>query len=154
MTSRLSKLRRKHKRENRWDVNQNIHILQFTELIMLHCEIILPLLGLIGLAFGIPGGWRDANVNDEGVREASLFATQVLSDRANSMYHKKLTEVVKAESQVVSGIKYRVSLNMATTKCRKNEKSRNELDECDTATEHVSFFFMKNKIDFYINCCF
>jgi len=104
---------------------------------MLHCEIILLLLGLIGLAFGIPGGWRDANVNDEGVREASLFATQVISDRANSMYHKKLTDVVKAETQVVSGIKYRVSLNMATTKCRKNEKSRNELDECDASTDHL-----------------
>jgi len=74
--------------------------------------------------------WGDVDVNEDSVIDAALFAANVLSDRENSIYHKKLVRINEAQKQIVSGIKYRINLEMMTTNCRKNEIQRYDIEKC------------------------
>lgn len=83
--------------------------------------------------------WNAVDVNDDNVIEAALFAANVLSDRENSIYHKKLIRIYNAQKHVVSGIKYKIGLEMATTNCRKNEIQRYEIEKCNVNETEVRF---------------
>ncbi|KAM7385793.1 hypothetical protein PAMP_001850 [Pampus punctatissimus] len=65
------------------------------------------------------GGPRDIDVNDEGLRNALNFAVVQHNSRTNDMYLSQVTEVISAQSQVVAGIKYLITVKMARTSCRK-----------------------------------
>ncbi len=91
------------------------------------------------------GVWDDVDVNEDNVIDAALFAANVLSDRENSIYHKKLVRINEAQKQIVSGIKYRINLEMMTTNCRKNEIQRYDIEKCGINETQVHIF-----IEFYI----
>nr|UPI48701.1 cystatin C [Oplegnathus fasciatus] len=91
-------------------------------------KIVLPLLAA-GFAVGscamMVGGYRDADVNDEGVQNALNFAVVEHNRRSNDMFLSQVQEVVKVQKQVVAGINYSITLRMAKTPCRKG--SANEV---------------------------
>ncbi|KAM9727359.1 cystatin C (amyloid angiopathy and cerebral hemorrhage) [Menidia menidia] len=95
-------------------------------------KVVLPLLSALFAAAssGMPGGLSDANANDEGVRNALNFAVAQHNTRSNDMYRHDVMEVVKAQTQVVAGVKYVITVKMVKTGCRKN--SANE--QCTSQT--------------------
>ncbi|XP_061575852.1 cystatin-like [Cololabis saira] len=86
--------------------------------------VCLSALFTVGLT-GLPGGFTDVDVNDEGVQNAMKFAVAQRNRKLSDMY-LHLGEVVKAKAQVVAGMKYVITVKMARSSCRKN--SANE--EC------------------------
>ncbi|KAM7408983.1 hypothetical protein PAMA_002614 [Pampus argenteus] len=65
------------------------------------------------------GGPRDVDVNDEGLRNALNFAVVQHNRGTNDAYLSQPAEVVKAQIQVVAGLKYVITVKMAKTSCRK-----------------------------------
>ncbi|XP_015260509.1 PREDICTED: cystatin-C-like [Cyprinodon variegatus] len=74
------------------------------------------------------GGFRDIDVKDEGVQNALNFAVVQHNRGTNDMYLHQVAEVVKAQVQVVAGMKYILTVKMEKTACRKNVA----IEQCDT----------------------
>jgi len=93
--------------------------------ILLSVAILLPFSLIIegGRRQGPIGGWTPQPPHSKSIQNISTYAAGVLSDGANSFLHKKLVHVHEAETQVVAGIKYRITMDLGTTVCRKNEAS-------------------------------
>ncbi|XP_072042119.1 cystatin-1-like [Amphiura filiformis] len=72
----------------------------------------------------------DIDVNDEQVRKVATFAEEEIDARSNSMNLVKLTNIVKAETQILAGILYHLTLEMRLTDCRKGS----ERDSCKLDT--------------------
>uniref|UniRef100_A0A673BNT2 Cystatin-C-like n=1 Tax=Sphaeramia orbicularis TaxID=375764 RepID=A0A673BNT2_9TELE len=68
----------------------------------------------------MPGGRMDVDVNDPGVQNAVNFAVVQHNRGTNDMYLHQAAEVVKAQRQVVAGMKYIITVKMAKTNCRKD----------------------------------
>ena len=83
------------------------------------------------------GGWSAVPNHDLQVQEVSKYASDVISDRSNSLYHKKLIHVHEASRQVVSGLKYNLTLDLGTTICRKNEVVTETQDRCSLKEDQV-----------------
>ncbi|XP_013888251.1 cystatin [Austrofundulus limnaeus] len=66
------------------------------------------------------GGFRKVDPKDEGVQNALRFAIAEHNRRSNDMYLSNAAEVIEAQSQVVSGLKYTLTVRMAKTSCRKS----------------------------------
>ncbi|XP_035230734.1 cystatin-1-like isoform X1 [Stegodyphus dumicola] len=77
------------------------------------------------------GGWKEIDKNSPEVAKHAQFATNKISASSNSLYHLKPVEILKAESQVVSGINYRMTIKMAPTECKKNSSNNSDLSQCD-----------------------
>ncbi|CAB1313032.1 unnamed protein product [Coregonus sp. 'balchen'] len=85
-------------------------------------KIVVPLLAVaftVASSAGLIGGPMDANMNEEGMRDALQFAVVEHNKKTNDMFVRQVAEVVKAQRQVVSGIKYIFTVQMARTPCRK-----------------------------------
>ncbi|XP_061816148.1 cystatin C (amyloid angiopathy and cerebral hemorrhage) [Nerophis lumbriciformis] len=65
------------------------------------------------------GGFTDGDVNDEHVQNALNYAIVEHNKASNDLYLRQKTEVVKVQQQVVSGMKYKITVRMARTSCRK-----------------------------------
>ncbi|XP_070696960.1 cystatin C (amyloid angiopathy and cerebral hemorrhage) [Pempheris klunzingeri] len=72
----------------------------------------------VGLC-GIIGGPQDIDVTDEGAQNALNFAVTQHNRGSNDLYLSQVAEVVKVQRQVVSGMKYIITVKMAKTPCRK-----------------------------------
>jgi len=83
------------------------------------------------------GGWSSVSNMDEDVQNIAKFAADVISDRSNSYYRKKLIHVHLAQRQLVAGWKYNVTFDLATTICRKNEVSEETLNQCTVSEDQV-----------------
>ncbi|XP_037540982.1 cystatin C (amyloid angiopathy and cerebral hemorrhage) [Nematolebias whitei] len=68
---------------------------------------------------GMTGGKQDIDVNDQGVQNALNFAVVEHNKASNDLFYVKNMEVLKAQSQVVAGVKYYIKVKMATTTCKK-----------------------------------
>uniref|UniRef100_A0A3B4BA57 Cystatin domain-containing protein n=1 Tax=Periophthalmus magnuspinnatus TaxID=409849 RepID=A0A3B4BA57_9GOBI len=68
----------------------------------------------------MPGGLRDVDFEDSGMRNALELAVNKHNLAKNDMFRSDVVEVVKAQSQVVAGLKYIITVKMARTNCRKN----------------------------------
>lgn len=60
----------------------------------------------------VPGGYMPRNVNDPDVKEMAKFASTIIT--ANTHPHLALIKILKAESQVVAGTNYRMTLLFAS----------------------------------------
>jgi len=60
----------------------------------------------------VPGGYVIRNVNDADVKEMARFAASIITH--NSHPHLALIKILKAESQVVAGMNYRMALLFAS----------------------------------------
>ena len=67
----------------------------------------------------IAGGVVDADVNSEGVQDAAKFAYQMISASINSVHALKIGKITKAQSQVVAGVKYYLTMEVEETDCAK-----------------------------------
>ncbi|KAM4607511.1 cystatin C (amyloid angiopathy and cerebral hemorrhage) [Polymixia lowei] len=65
------------------------------------------------------GGPMDVDVNDRGVQEALQFAVVQHNKQTNDMFVRRVAEVTRAQSQVVAGMKYTLTVQMGRTPCRK-----------------------------------
>ena len=61
----------------------------------------------------VDDGYIAANVNDQTVKDIAAFATAALS-KSQKSGQLKLIQIVKAETQVVSGLNFKLTLNLAT----------------------------------------
>ncbi|KAM9365190.1 cystatin-like [Pholidichthys leucotaenia] len=66
------------------------------------------------------GGRRNMDVNSERAQSMVNFAIAEHNRRSNDLFFKRVVEVVKVESQVVSGIMYHITAKMGKTTCAKN----------------------------------
>ncbi|MFT7805583.1 cystatin-like [Arapaima gigas] len=67
----------------------------------------------------LPGGPEDVNIHDKDVMEALDMAVSQYNKQDNSVFLSKVTDVIRAQKQIVAGIKYIFSVKMAYTVCRK-----------------------------------
>ena len=80
---------------------------------------------------GLMGGWYEQQVHNKNVQEVSHFAAGNISDTSDSFLHKKMIHVHEAATQVVSGTKYRIVFDLASTVCRKDENPGVDRNQCD-----------------------
>ncbi|XP_031157915.1 cystatin C (amyloid angiopathy and cerebral hemorrhage) [Sander lucioperca] len=88
-------------------------------------KIVFPVLAAVfavGLG-GLVGGFSDVDINNEGVRNALNYAVVQHNRGSNDMYLSQVAEVVKAQRQVVAGMKYVITVRMAKTPCRKGSEN-------------------------------
>ncbi|XP_055745624.1 cystatin-like [Salvelinus fontinalis] len=89
---------------------------------LMNWRIVVPLLAvgfIVTSADGIPGGVVDADMNDPATRDALKFAVAEYNKGTNDTYAWQVAEVVKAQKQVVAGMKYIFTVQMARTLCMK-----------------------------------
>jgi len=83
------------------------------------------------------GGWKSVENMDHSIQTIAKFASDVISDRSNSYYRKKLIHVHLAKRQLVAGWKYNVTFDLGTTICRKNEVSEDTVNLCTVSQNQV-----------------
>uniref|UniRef100_A0A0K8S1H3 Cystatin-like protein n=1 Tax=Crotalus horridus TaxID=35024 RepID=A0A0K8S1H3_CROHD len=65
------------------------------------------------------GGRENASPEEPGVAKALQFAMNEYNRGSNDMYSSRVSEVVEAQKQIVSGIKYYFTVKIGRTVCRK-----------------------------------
>ncbi|XP_007427618.1 cystatin-2-like [Python bivittatus] len=75
----------------------------------------------------LPGGLTEASLEDPGVRRALQFAINEYNRASNDMYSSRVSEVVRVQTQVVSGLKYYFTVKVGRTVCRKGVS---DLENC------------------------
>ncbi|XP_058016192.1 cystatin-like [Ahaetulla prasina] len=98
------------------------------------CALLMLLSGVP--ATTMPGGLSPRSVSDSDVQKAAAFAVEEYNAvSANGNYFKAL-RVVDAQSQVVAGVKYYLTMELVKTDCEKtlgNRKVYKEIQNCDLA---------------------
>uniref|UniRef100_A0A8C9PW80 Cystatin E/M n=1 Tax=Spermophilus dauricus TaxID=99837 RepID=A0A8C9PW80_SPEDA len=101
--------------------------------------------GMANLKFMLgPGRFLEARVIQTGwspdyrpqVQRAAQAAVASYNMGSNSLYYFRDTNVIKAQSQLVAGIKYYLTVEMESTACRKTRVSGDHVDltTCPLAT--------------------
>ncbi|XP_022108692.1 cystatin-1-like [Acanthaster planci] len=75
------------------------------------------------------GETEPARVDEDGVVRAAHFAEEELNKMSNDLYVRRMTDVIKAQKQVVEGMNYYLTIEMTPTECKKNDPIE-ELDSC------------------------
>nr|E3P6P2.1 RecName: Full=Cystatin; Flags: Precursor [Notechis scutatus scutatus]ACR83848.1 cystatin precursor [Notechis scutatus] len=108
---------------------------------MVHSQ--LPVVALLRLlcallllpsATMIPGGLSPRSVTDPDVQEAAEFAVQEYNALSANAYYYKQLRIVEAQSQVVAGAKYYLTMELMKTKCAKTTgkpKVYKEIQNCE-----------------------
>uniref|UniRef100_A0A8C6YI51 Cystatin n=1 Tax=Naja naja TaxID=35670 RepID=A0A8C6YI51_NAJNA len=68
----------------------------------------------------MPGGLYPVPVTTEEVKEAAAFAVERYNERSKNPNYFKQLNIVKAQSQVVSGMKYYLTVKVGKTVCEKS----------------------------------
>ncbi|XP_054885663.1 cystatin-C-like [Poeciliopsis prolifica] len=84
-------------------------------------KIVFVLLSaLLAVEGSLIGGVTDIDIHNDGVQNALNFAVAQHNSGNNDMFLRQAAEVVKAQVQVVAGLKYILTVKMVKTSCRKN----------------------------------
>nr|XP_015799650.2 cystatin-C [Nothobranchius furzeri] len=83
--------------------------------------VLLFFAALIAAVLPIPGGLFDIKANDTDVQEVLSFFTIQHNNGTNDTYLHQVREVVRVQAQVVAGLKYYFTVNMARSTCRKDD---------------------------------
>ncbi|XP_041107955.1 cystatin-like [Polyodon spathula] len=75
----------------------------------------------------IPGAPVDADIGDDGVKDALKFAVTEFNKANNDVHLYRVSKVVRVQTQVVAGIKYIMTVKMGRTSCRKGKTGNIEL---------------------------
>lgn len=70
----------------------------------------------------LPGGNTEIDVSSEVVKQAAAFAMEELSSRANGRYQVQQRRIVKAESQIVAGVMYHLTIEVSVNFSQNNER--------------------------------
>ncbi|XP_072265510.1 U7-hexatoxin-Hi1a-like [Pyxicephalus adspersus] len=85
------------------------------------------------------GGWKDRDPKDPEIQKLASFAVDKYNQQSNYMYYFVLIDVISAESQVVNGAKYRITVKTGETNCRKNySESNGKAQSCDPGNSQVN----------------
>ncbi|XP_039214408.1 cystatin-1-like [Crotalus tigris] len=108
---------------------------------MAHSQMPCPLVVLCSLLMlptvllqvGVPGGLSPASVTDEGVQNAAAFAVEQYNERSDNTNYFKVLRIVKAETQVVAGAKYYLTVEIGETVCEKSNgpMTYSEIQNCE-----------------------
>ncbi|XP_057408849.1 cystatin-M [Balaenoptera acutorostrata] len=74
------------------------------------------------------GERQDLSPNDPQVRKATQAAMATYNMGSNSIYYFRDTTILRAQSQLVAGIKYYLTVEMGSTACRKNAVAGDHID--------------------------
>lgn len=103
---------------------------------------------------GMPGGWIDHPTNSTKITDAADFAFKRVNAGMNSLSYLKMLNIINAQSQVVAGVKYRITFDVGHTKCKRNENLTNEaLASCELDDSMVSIslcFSTSSSLNFLI----
>ncbi|XP_019489439.1 PREDICTED: cystatin-C-like [Hipposideros armiger] len=67
------------------------------------------------------GGLLDADESEEGVQQALNFALSEYNKASNDAFHSRAMRVVRAQKQVVAGMKYYLDVEIGRTTCTKSQ---------------------------------
>uniref|UniRef100_A0A8C3S946 Egg-white cystatin n=1 Tax=Chelydra serpentina TaxID=8475 RepID=A0A8C3S946_CHESE len=84
------------------------------------------------------GGRHEVPFSDPGVQDAVRFALKAYNQASNSLHYSRAERVLSAQSQVVAGIKYYLTIQLVTTLCRKNGAGLGNRDICTCPLPPVS----------------
>ncbi|XP_017319572.1 cystatin [Ictalurus punctatus] len=86
-------------------------------------KVVAPLLAvfLTVASADLVGGPVDTDINNTEVQDALRFAVTQYNAESNCMYTSKVVNVIRAQTQVVAGVKYIFTVEMAKTSCKKSE---------------------------------
>ncbi|XP_027021709.1 cystatin-like [Tachysurus fulvidraco] len=70
---------------------------------------------------GLDGAPENADINSPEVQNALSFAVAQYNSESDSIYIQKVVKVIKAQVQVVSGVNYIFTVEMANTSCKKEK---------------------------------
>ena len=92
--------------------------------------------GCIGLG-GVKDLTKEEIANDKLLSVVLSEATSEYNKRVNSMYRYHPLEVLKASKQIVAGVNYEATVEMAPTECLNNEDNLHAtLKECPFASKN------------------
>ncbi|XP_036430960.1 cystatin-like [Colossoma macropomum] len=92
-----------------------------TEAEVMFLKVVVPLVALcLAVESGMPGAPVDVDLADPGVQDALQFAVAQHNRASNDMFVSKVSRVISVQKQVVSGMKYIFTVEMARTSCRKD----------------------------------
>ncbi|XP_026338952.1 cystatin-M [Ursus americanus] len=82
------------------------------------------------------GGRTNLSPSDPQVQKAAQAAVASYNMGSNSLYYFRDTNILKAQSQLVAGVKYYLTVEMGSTACRKNMATGDRVDitTCPLAT--------------------
>ncbi|XP_057553407.1 cystatin-M-like [Hippopotamus amphibius kiboko] len=83
------------------------------------------------------GERQDLSPSDPQVQKATQAAVASYNMGSNSIYYFRDTTILRAQSQLVAGIKYYLTVEMGSTACRKSAVAGDHIDltTCPLATE-------------------
>ncbi|XP_038074123.1 cystatin-C-like [Patiria miniata] len=76
------------------------------------------------------GGLEPAKVDEAGVLRSAHFAMGQINKKSNALYASKMTKIINAQKQVVSGMNYYLTIETTETEC-KNTGPIDDLDSCE-----------------------
>ncbi|XP_050612783.1 cystatin-M [Macaca thibetana thibetana] len=74
------------------------------------------------------GERQDLSPDDPQVQKAAQAAVASYNMGSNSLYYFRDTHIIKAQSQLVAGIKYFLTMEMGSTDCRKTRVAGDHVD--------------------------
>ncbi|KAM8818879.1 cystatin-M [Rhynchonycteris naso] len=74
------------------------------------------------------GERKDLSLSDPQVQKAAQAAVASYNMGSNSLYYFRDTRILKAQSQLVAGIKYYLTVEMGSTACRKSAVAGDRMD--------------------------
>ncbi|KAK5612294.1 hypothetical protein CRENBAI_016282 [Crenichthys baileyi] len=89
--------------------------------------VVIFISALLAVEGTMVGGRTDIEINNEGVQNALNFAVAQHNRGNNDVFLSQVAKVVKAQVQVVSGLKYFITVQMQKTSCRKGRAN----EQCD-----------------------
>ncbi|KAL6102280.1 cst7 [Pungitius sinensis] len=78
----------------------------------------------------VPGSPVNISREDRGLRRVVLASAQFFNNQSNDAFLFKPSAILKAQRQIVKGIRYLVNLEISRTVCRKRDHN-NSLFSCD-----------------------
>ncbi|XP_077586580.1 cystatin C (amyloid angiopathy and cerebral hemorrhage) [Stigmatopora nigra] len=85
---------------------------------------------LLGIAYAeavgcLTGGLVDVDLDRESAAQTALsFAIKHHNVASNDIYLRQMTDLIRAQKQVVAGIMYHFTVKLAKTSCRKNSNEQ------------------------------
>uniref|UniRef100_A0A1W7RAP8 Cysteine peptidase n=1 Tax=Hadrurus spadix TaxID=141984 RepID=A0A1W7RAP8_9SCOR len=76
------------------------------------------------------GEWEQICKDCEKTKQLAVYSTEHISFVSNSIFHRKLIEILDAKKQVVAGLQYELRLIIGETLCQKDSISFNEAQNC------------------------
>ncbi|XP_054848844.1 cystatin-like [Eublepharis macularius] len=105
--------------------------------------VLLLLLPLQGQAVSLVGGLTDHPVSDPETANVAHFAVQAYNEANDNPLYIREVKLIQAQTQVVSGINYYLTMELAVTECQKSFPS-NDLEKCQvpSGAEHWECVFL------------